>query len=100
MLEDYRAGIGVDRAADDEDRVGEHRIACPTLVAWSAHDDMADLYGDLVEIWKPWAADARGREIDSGHHLAENNPTALAAAIIEHCRLPSRLPTASAQRND
>jgi hypothetical protein len=69
-------------------------------VAWSAHDDMRDLYGDLVEIWKSWAADVRGREIDSGHHLAEDNPTAVAAAITEHCRLPSRLPTSSAQMND
>ena len=32
---------------------------------------------------------SRGREIDSGHHLAEDNPTAVAAAIIEHCWLPS-----------
>ena len=100
MLEDYRAGVGVDRAADDEDLSRERRVACPTLVAWSAHDDMRDLYGDLVEIWKSWAADVRGREIDSGHHLAEDNPAALAAAIIEHCRLPSRLPTSSAQMND
>lgn len=100
MLEDYRAGIGVDRAADDEDRTRERRVACPTLVAWSAHDDMQDLYGDLVEIWESWAADVRGREIDSGHHLAEDNPTAVAAAIIEHCRLQSRLPTRSAKMND
>jgi hypothetical protein len=35
---------------------------------------------------------SRGREIDSGHHLAEDNPTAVAAAIIEHCWLPSSPP--------
>jgi haloacetate dehalogenase len=101
MLEDYRAGLGVDRLPTMRTGlVSERRVACPTLVAWSAHDDMRDLYGDLVEIWKSWAADVRGREIDSGHHLAEDNPTAVAAAIIEHCRLQSRLPTSSAKMND
>jgi haloacetate dehalogenase len=92
MLEDYRAGLGPDRVADDNDRVHGRRIECPTLVAWSAHDDLRDLYGNVLAIWKPWAADARGREIDSGHHLAEDNPTAVAAAIIEHCSLPSSPP--------
>jgi haloacetate dehalogenase len=92
MLEDYRAGLGPDRVADDNDRVHGRRIECPTLVAWSAHDDLRDLYGNVLEIWKPWAADARGREIGSGHHLAEDNPTAVAAAIIEHCWLPSSFP--------
>jgi haloacetate dehalogenase len=34
-----------DRAADDADRAAGSRISCPTLVAWSAHDDMEALYG-------------------------------------------------------
>ena len=36
MLEDYRAGLGVDRAHDEADRAAGRRITCPTLVLWSA----------------------------------------------------------------
>ena len=81
MCEDYRAGLGPDRAADDADRAAGRRIACPTLVLWSRHDDMADLYGDVLGVWRPWADDLRGGEIDSGHHMAEEAPDQLAAAL-------------------
>ena len=36
MLEDYRAGLGVDRAADDADRAAGRQISCPTMVLWSS----------------------------------------------------------------
>ena len=48
MLEDYRAGLGIDRAHDDADRAAGRTVRCPTLVAWSAHDDLEDLYGDVL----------------------------------------------------
>jgi haloacetate dehalogenase len=53
MLEDYRAGLGCDRAADDLDRASGRQLACPTLVAWSLCDDMQRLYGDVLEVWRP-----------------------------------------------
>ena len=81
MCEDYRAGLGPDRAADDADRAAGRRIACPTLVLWSRRDDMADLYGDVLGVWRAWADDLRGGEIDSGHHMAEEAPDELAAAL-------------------
>lgn len=83
MIEDYRAGIGVD--ADDEraDRIAGRRIGCPTLVLWSSRDDMEELYGDPVAIWAGWAGDVRGHPIESGHHLAEENPRDLAQAPVE-----------------
>jgi haloacetate dehalogenase len=82
MLEDYRAGLGADRAADDADRLAGHRIACPTLVLWSSRDDMEELYGDVLAVWRDWADDVRGGPIDSGHHMAEGAPEELAAALI------------------
>ncbi|HEX8767956.1 MAG TPA: alpha/beta hydrolase [Jatrophihabitans sp.] len=88
MLEDYRAGLGVDRAADDADRAAGRRIGCPTLVAWSKYDDLEDLYGDVLAIWGDWADDVRGAVIDSGHHMAEQAPEQLAAELV---RLLSRL---------
>lgn len=34
MVEDYRAGLGVDRAADDADKAAGRRVQAPTLVLW------------------------------------------------------------------
>ena len=56
---------------------------CPTLVAWSLHDDLEDLYGDPLAIWRDWADDVRGATIDSGHHMAEEAPDQLAAVLGE-----------------
>jgi haloacetate dehalogenase len=81
MLEDYRAGLGVDRAADDADREAGHRVACPVQVLWSTKDDLEDLYGDVLAVWRPWAADLRGGPVESGHHVAEEAPEDLAAAV-------------------
>jgi haloacetate dehalogenase len=83
MVEDYRAGVTVDREADDADRVARHKISCPVLVEWSARDDMEELYGDVVAIWREWADDVRGVAIDSGHHVAEEAPGELAAALLD-----------------
>lgn len=81
MLEDYRAGLGIDRAHDDADRAAGRRITCPTLVLWAAGDDLSDLYGDVLAIWRDWAVNVRGHAIDSGHHIAEDAPEALAVAL-------------------
>jgi haloacetate dehalogenase len=81
MCEDYRAGLGVDRAADDEDRRAERRISCPTLFLWADRDDMEDLYGDPLAIWREWAPDVRGHALDSGHHMAEEVPEELATEL-------------------
>lgn len=82
MLEDYRAGLGVDPDHERADREAGRRIECPTLLLWSEHDDL-DIHGDPLEIWRPWCTDLRGGTIDSGHHMAEENPSALAAALVE-----------------
>jgi haloacetate dehalogenase len=81
MMEDYRAGLGIDRAHDDADHAAGRRITCPTLVLWAAKDDMEDLYGDPLAIWRDWAPDSRGRRLDCGHHIAEEAPADLADAV-------------------
>ena len=43
---------------------------------------LVDLYGDPLAIWAPWADDLRGGRIDSGHHMAEEAPEALAEALL------------------
>lgn len=81
MLEDYRAGLGVDREADDEDIRRGRTVACPTLVMWASRDDMELLYGDPLDVWRGWADELHGRSIDSSHHMAEEVPEALAREI-------------------
>jgi haloacetate dehalogenase len=81
MLEDYRAGLRADRQADEADHASGRKVQCPTLVVWALRDDAEELYGDLVPIWRGWADDVRGAAIDSGHHMAEEAPGELAAAL-------------------
>jgi haloacetate dehalogenase len=82
MIEDYRAGLGIDRTHDEEDRRLGRTVQCPVLVLWSLEDDLEDLYGDVLAVWRPWAADLRGHGISSGHHMAEEAPAELAAALL------------------
>ena len=81
MCEDYRAGLGVDREADEADRAAGRQIDCPTMMLWSTHDDMEQLYGDPLALWRPWCRDVVGHGIDSGHHMAEEAPEAVAGAV-------------------
>jgi haloacetate dehalogenase len=81
MCEDYRAGLTVDREHDEADRAAGRRIACPTLVLWSERDDLVELFGDPVPIWREWADDVSAGSIDSGHHMAEEAPEELAETL-------------------
>jgi haloacetate dehalogenase len=83
MCEDYRAGLGIDRAHDDADRAARRRVGCPVLVLWATGDDLPDLYGDVLAVWRDWAGDLRGGPVDSGHHMAEDAPTEVAARLAE-----------------
>ncbi len=83
MLEDYRAGLTVDRADEEADRAAGRKVTCPTLVLWSARDDLEELHGDPRAIWAGWTTALRGGgPLDSGHHVAEEAPEELAAALL------------------
>ncbi|MEU3370799.1 alpha/beta hydrolase [Streptomyces sp. NPDC006660] len=81
MLEDYRAGLTIDRRHEEDDRAAGTRIKAPALILWSLRDDLVDLYGDPLEIWRSWAPDVRGHGIDAGHHVAEEAPGPLASSL-------------------
>ncbi len=83
MLEDYRAGLSVDQHHERDDRDAGHHIDRPTLVLWSSHDDLERLYGDPLTVWRSWAPDVRGHSIESGHHVAEENPEALVQSLAD-----------------
>lgn len=82
MIEDYRAALGVDRGHDAADRAAGRRVACPTLALWALRDDLPDLYGDVLDVWRPWTSELSGRGLDCGHHMAEEAPEALAGALL------------------
>ena len=81
MLEDYRAGLTIDRRHEEADRDLGRKVSCPLLVLWSARDDLEELHGDPRAIWSSWADNISGHAIESGHHMAEEAPTPLAAAL-------------------
>jgi haloacetate dehalogenase len=72
ICEDYRAGATFDRELDARDRAAGRRISCPVLVLWSAREDLDPL--DPLSIWRAWASDVRGRGLDCGHFIAEEEP--------------------------
>ena len=80
MLEDYRAGLGIDRANEEADRADGRRVTAPLLLLWSPRDM---LHGDPMEVWRDWATDYTGRIIESGHHVAEEASDELAAALTD-----------------
>jgi haloacetate dehalogenase len=83
MVEDYRAGATIDRVHDAEDRSAGRRVRCPTIVLWSTRDDLEELYGNVLDIWRPWCTDLQGFGIESGHHIAEEAPEPLAQALTD-----------------
>jgi haloacetate dehalogenase len=80
MCEDYRAGATVDDELDEADRAAGNRIACPVLALWSARDELPRWF-DVLETWRGWADDVRGRGVDAGHFLAEEAPEEVAATL-------------------
>ena len=60
---------------------------CPTLVGWSLQDDLEELHGDPVAIWRAWVdGPLEGVTFDSGHHVAEEAPEEVAAALAAFLR--------------
>lgn len=86
MSEDHRAGLGLDREHEEIDRRAGRRVRRPALFLWSTRDDLESLYGDPLSFWRPWADHIRRARIESGHHMAEDNPTNLTTALVDFLR--------------
>jgi haloacetate dehalogenase len=81
---DFRAAFHIDRIMDAEDRRRGHRIRCPVLVHWGAHEgSMSD--GPLL-VWRRWAEAVRGGPLPSGHFIPEEAPQELAASLHSFLR--------------
>ena len=82
MCEDYRAGATVDVEHDEADRTAGRQISCPVLVLWAGRGGLPRFYGDVLDVWRPWAADLDGRALDSAHFMAEERPEETAAELL------------------
>ncbi|WP_197677172.1 alpha/beta fold hydrolase [Friedmanniella luteola] len=68
------------------DRAAGRTVDCPLLLLWSSRDDLVRLVGDPLAVWRPWATDLRGHGLDCGHHVAEEAPAVLTAALLDFLR--------------
>ena len=73
ICEDYRAAATIDYEHDDADRGAGKRITCPVLALWGRQGFLDDHY-DVLDVWRGWAEDVRGRVLDCGHYLPEEAP--------------------------
>jgi haloacetate dehalogenase len=81
ICEDYRAGATVDREHDDAD-LGRRKIECPLLALWSARGALPRWYGDVLDVWRPWADHVSGQGIPASHFLVEEQPEMVADALL------------------
>jgi haloacetate dehalogenase len=80
MCDDYRAGATIDDELDNADRAAGRRIGCPVLALWARHDELGRWF-DVLQTWRGWADDVRGRAIACGHFMAEERPDEVAAEL-------------------
>jgi haloacetate dehalogenase len=76
--EEFRAAATIDLIHDEADK--ENKIACPTLLLWSAASMWASY--DILEVWRLRAENVQGRAFDCGHFLPEEDPERTAAELI------------------
>ena len=80
---DYRAAASIDFEHDSADFEREHKIARPTLVLWGNQSHTGTVYGDVLDVWRRYAADVVGRGLDCGHYVPEEAPDAVYEAFIQ-----------------
>jgi len=72
--EDYRAGATIDLIHDAADL--DHKISCPVHILWGERGVWPKLY-DVLGVWRERASNVTGREMPTGHFIAEERPDAL-----------------------
>ncbi len=79
--EDYRAGITCDCKFDEADRAAGRKIALPMLALWGALR-RPNRGAAILEVWKNWATDIRGKGLECGHFIPEEAPDALTEELL------------------
>lgn len=80
MIEDYRAGAGVDLEHDKADLQAGRKIVCPMQVLWNA---ALTAQPTPADIWREWAAgEVIGGTVDCGHLMPEEAPEEVLAQVM------------------
>lgn len=79
--EDYRASATIDLEHDRADIGTGRRLSCPVLALWGGKGYVGNRY-DVVDEWRAWADDVRGRALPSGHFVAEEAPDETRDALL------------------
>jgi haloacetate dehalogenase len=79
ICEDYRAGATIDRELDEQDR--GRQIDCPVHCLWGGRGALPLFYADVLDVWRPWAAQLSGRAVEASHFLVEDRPEEVAAEL-------------------
>lgn len=77
--EDYRAAATIDLTHDETDR--GRKVECPLLAIWGERGVVERLY-DVLEVWREYATDVRGRVLSCGHYLPEERPEETAEELV------------------
>jgi haloacetate dehalogenase len=85
MCEDYRAGQSTDVAIDDADVKAGRKIECPLLALWGTRG-IPSIGEQPLDVWRRWARDVRGKAINGGHFLVEENPDDTLAELLPFLR--------------
>ena len=46
------------------------KITCPVLALWGGRGELGEWF-DVLEVWREWAEEVRGRGVDCGHFMAD-----------------------------
>ena len=76
--EDYRAGSTIDLIHHQLDK---NKIECPTLVLWGKSSLVGKNF-EPIKIWKNFTNTLKGKALDGGHYLPEENPSEVANQIL------------------
>lgn len=88
--EDYRAGALLDRKYDEEELANGKKIKIPLLAVWGTVDLFAEAMATKaegpLEIWRRYAQDVRGKALECGHFVPEEDLNGLLAALLPFLR--------------
>ncbi|KAK5048686.1 hypothetical protein LTR84_005777 [Exophiala bonariae] len=85
--EDYRAGAFIDNLHDEEDLARGHKITVPVLVLWGNtalyNEAETERNDGPIQVWRNYAVNVRGKPLNSGHFLPEENPEDTAKEMLD-----------------
>lgn len=74
---DYRACATTDLEMDTADFEAGRKATSPLLVVWGKTSHTEQVFSDVLGIWRGYADDVTGGQLDCGHYVPEHAPDAV-----------------------